>query len=237
MSEDFLPFHTFSDPQIANDFAEKLKSAGINFRIEKVPQILDSTIVGTTSDSEIVIKLNRQEFNKAHEYFEGYYEEEINNIDNSYFLFEMSNSELYEILSKPDEWGYLNYKLAQRILTTRNQNINEEDLRKLKENRNDELGKPEKADIVLYVISYLFISTAFLSFISPIFIYSDLSFLFVLISFFVSRHIAKNKKILPDGQLVYSYEQKDRQHAKFLMYLALTVFIAAATKFLLLSFN
>jgi len=234
MPEEFLPFHTFSDSQSADEFVEQLKAAGINFRVEKISPILDAIIIGTSSEPGIVIKVNPKDFNRAHAYFENFFDQQVNTIENDYFLFDLSDTELQDILTKPDEWGYLNYRLAQKILTDRGYSIDKESLRKLKEKRKIELASPEKTGSFLYVAAYLFIITGLLSFLSPVFVYSDLSFLFVFISFFIGRHVKRDRKVLPTGEIVFSYSTKDRSHGEILMYSAIIVFLLGAARYFIL---
>lgn len=236
MQDQFQLFHTFSDAGLVNDFTEKLEKNGISFKVEKVPRFLDSTIIGTSSDADFVIKLKSDDFIRAHQCLEDYYRSQIENIDKDYYLFSFTNDELFEIISKPDEWGYLDYQLAQKILFDRGEKIDNSVLQKLKSERKDELAKPEQPGFFLYFVAYLFLLTGLLSFISPVFIYSDFTYLFTLISFFIGKNINTSKKTLPDGQSVFYFPPKDRQHGKTLMSLALVIFVCGIIKHLILSF-
>jgi hypothetical protein len=233
MEESFLPFHTFPDASLIGDFIEKLEKNNIVFEVEKTPKILDSTISGISSDPDIVVKLRSRDFVRAHECLEEYYKNQISNIDKDYYLFSFSDNELFEIISKPDEWGYLDYELAQKILIDRGQKIDTDLLQKLKSERNRELAKEEHPGFFLYFLAYFFIFNGLLAIISPVFFYGDFTFMATLFSVFIGRSIYKNKKTLPNGQSVFCHPIKDRNRGKFLMSFGLIVFICGAIRVLI----
>lgn len=225
-----MPFHYSNDPEVVNDFVEKLEYNGIDFTIEKTAQVLDSTIIGVSSTDDIVIKLKPEDFTRAHQCLEDFYKTEVDRIDETYYLYTFSNDELYEIISKPDEWGYLDYLLAQKILIERGKKIDPAILESLKKERKKELAKPEKAALSSYIVAYFFIVAGLFSLLSPVFYYSDFSYLLTVISFFIGRNIYTTKKTLPDGQSVFSYSEANRRRGRTLMNLALVVFIFCAIK-------
>ena len=236
MSDQFIPFQSFSDSELANDFVEKLEQNEIDYEIENVRKILDSTIAGVSSDPDIIIKLRPEDFTKARHRLEDYYKSQIGNIDKDYYLFSFTNEELFEIISKPDEWNSFDFVFAQKLLAERGQKVDASFLEILKSNRKKELSKLEQPGFFLYFIAYLFILAGLLSFISSTFNYYDLNYLTTLFGFFIGRHIYRSKKTLPDGQTLFSYSQKDKNHGKILMYLGLVIFICCVLKQLILSF-
>jgi len=230
MPQEYLPFHSFNDPAILNDFIEKLKQNGIDFKVEKTPALLDATLIGVASNDELIIKLRSEDFIKAHQCLGNYYKSEIDSIGKDYYLFGFKDDELFEILSKPDEWGYFDYQLAQRILADRGLHIDTTVLEKLKIKRKDELAKPEKAGLSSYVVAYFFIVVGLLGFLDPIFSHSDFSYLITIISFLIGGNIYKSKKTLPNGESVFSYPEKDRKKGRLIMYLSLIVIAGSVLK-------
>lgn len=193
-TESLLTFHSFNDEEVANDYAEKLALNNILFKIEKIPAILDSSIIGTSSGINFIIKLKSSDFEKAHEVLGNYYKSQIESIQKDYYLYEFTDKELYEILEKPDEWGYLDYQLANKILADRGKGVDSKKLIELKEIRNSELAKPEKSSKALIILGYCF-------------------FLFAgIVTILVGRYLKNEKKTLPDGKSVYSYPEIDRAH-------------------------
>jgi hypothetical protein len=215
MGEKFLTFHTFSDAETAADFAEKLTAADIVYILESDPKMLDAAIIGSSSGSEIIIKLQSDDFERAHEFLGNYYKRLIENINSDYYLFEFSDKELLEIISKPDEWGYLDYQLAQKILNDRGKQLDSIAIQKYKDDRIEELSKPAKASRSLLILGYCF----FIPFGS-------------VVSILVGRYLLYDKKVLPNGQSVFSFTDKNRRHGKrmikvgtILLFISVTVTI------------
>ena len=197
VAEQFLIFHTFSDEETATDFAEKLTASDIVYKLEIIPNTLDASLLGASSGPDIVIKLCPTDFEKAHQPLGSYYKLLIESVDKDYYLFEFSNKELLEIISKPDEWGYLDYQLAQKILGDRGQNIDAATIQKYKDDRIKELAEPGKASKSLIILGYCF----FIPFGS-------------IVSILIGRHLLFDKKTLPNGQSVFSFTDKDHRHGK-----------------------
>jgi hypothetical protein len=197
MTEQFLTFHTFPDEETATDFAENLADAHIEYKLERVQKALSDGIVGISSSPDIIIKLSPVDFEKAHQSLSHYYKKMIEDVNGDYYLFEFSNKELLEIISKPDEWGYLDYQLAQKILNDRGQSLDSAIIQKYKDDRIKELAEPGKASKSLIILGYCF----FLPFGS-------------FVSILVGRYLLYDKKTLPNGQTVFSFTDKDHRHGK-----------------------
>lgn len=233
MGERFLTFHTFSDVDIANDFAETLRGKGIAFVLEQTPQMLDSVIIGTSSLPDIAIKLLPEDFNKGHRCLEEYYRPSVNAVEKDYYLFSFTDKELFDLLRKPDEWGYLDFQLARKILNDRGFPVDDTSLEALREERIKFLARPERSGSFLFFVAYFFILCGLLYVISPLFNFFDYTFCSVLVSFFIGRHIGRTRKVLPDGQRVFYYREKDRKQGKKIANIGLVVFLCAVLKYLL----
>ena len=130
---------------------------------------------------------------------------ELDNVDKTHYLFEFTNDELFDILSKPDEWNALDYQLAKKILNDRGREVNDEIIESLKEQRIAELAKPDESNRVWIFFGYLS---------------ALLGGLFGIIA---GWHLFTYKKTLPDGQRVYEYSEKDRRHGRRIFYLGIII--------------
>lgn len=216
MSESFLPFHSFADSAIAEEFAAILGEAGIKFQIEKEPTILGREWIGSSSDPDIIIKISPDDFEAAHLCLQNYFDSHVNEIGKDYFLFSFTNEELSDILRKPDEWGDLNYRLAQKLLAERGLKTDIATVQKMRKERIEELAKPDKTDWSGIRVGYLFLAAGlFLLLVTEVgFVYSPFCF---IIGLFIGRHLAYNKKILPDGSRVLAYNDESRKHGKIII--------------------
>lgn len=220
MEEPFITFQRFADIELANLFTEKLDQSAIPYRILKEPQILDAGIIGTSYLPDYALKLQAKDFSKAHEFLGEHFKALADNVEPDYYLFEFSNQELFNILTRPDEWGYFDYQLAKKILVSRNAGIDDPTLQRLKESRMSELAKPEKSAAFLLLVGYaLIVAGAFASRdllnggSNPF----PLSLIFCI---FIGHHLSKTKKILPDGQTLYTYSKNNREHGSAILTIA-----------------
>ena len=186
MSENYSLFQSFTDPALALDIAEKLKEANIPLEIDDTSSPIDPLIIGSALDADIRIKLQPKDFPKAHAVLENYYNQQMDTVGNDYYLFSFTNEELQEIIAQPDQWGHFDYKLAQKILKERGQEVNEKQMAALKAERVKEVAKPEQVGNAWIILGY-FISIFF----SPV-------------GIFFGSAITSFKKTLPNGYKVYS---------------------------------
>jgi hypothetical protein len=199
MTEQFLTFQSFTDLDLAKEIAGRLMQENISVKIEDTSPPIAPVIMGTSLDADIRIKIPKPDFQKAHAVLEQYYEKQIDLIEKDYYLFEFTNEELLEIIKKPDEWGYLDYRLGQKILKERGEEIQREKIETMKSERIKEISKSEEIGT-----SWIFLGYFLAIFFSPIGIFFGLT-------------ITTFKRTLPDGQRVYSYNEDARKHGKIIL--------------------
>ncbi|WP_034044232.1 hypothetical protein [Wocania ichthyoenteri] len=205
MGVSYSIFRKFPTLEQANELKDLLKENGIeSILADNVPPV-DVTFSGNTLQNEIEILIKQSDFKKADELLEKNAETLIDQIDKDYYLFEFTNEELYEVLLKSDEWNAFNYTLAQKILTQRGKSIDKDLLNSLKNERINQLAKPEGNQKPWIIGGYVF------SLLS--------GFLGLIIGYFFWT----SKKTLPNGQKVYYYSENDRKHGKYIFYLGLII--------------
>ena len=143
---------------------------------------------------QIIIKIRQDDFQKVDKLLLDQSVNFLDEADKDHYLFGFSNDELYEILTRPDEWSEFDFLLAQKILIERGERIDPAIVHKLKEDRLTALAQPEKRNRVWIYIGYLS------AFIGGVF------------GILVGWHLSTYKKILPDGKRVYEYDPGDRAH-------------------------
>ena len=217
--EELLTYKRFKDPEIANDIAVKLKNSNLYFQIENDDRFFDATFANNPMAKETRIKLKSSDFLKADEALETYYENQLVNIDKTYYLFDFTNKELFEILEKPDEWGDLDYQLSKRILIERGENLQKAELDYLKGKRINELSKPQKSSNTLIWAGY----------VSAIF-----GGLFGII---IGRILANTKTTLPNGKLIYTYTDSDRSHGNTISIIGLAILVVSVIRVIFWNLN
>ena len=207
MAEELFTFQKFHEPEVANDIAEKLKGAGIFYKIENDDKMFDPTFARNPLQNETRIKLRPEDFEKADGVLAEYYNAYANNVDRDYYLFSFTNRELEEILIKPDEWGKLDYQLAQKILTERGETFDITELNYLKTKRLEELARPEKSPDVLIIAGYLFAIAG--------------GIIGIIIGFLLTG----SRKTLPNGENIFIYRPADRDHGKLILFIGFAVLL------------
>ena len=203
---EFLIFKKYNDKESAEALTNQLQAHGIAFQITKDIENLD-VLYGTNPTTEFYyVKIKSEDFPKANALLLDIGNTDLNAVDKTHYLFEFTDEELFDLLSKPDEWNALDFQLAKKILRERGREVNDEIIESQKKQRIVELAKPDESNRVWIFIGYLAIL---------------FGGLFAII---VGWHLFTYKKTLPDGQRVYEYSEKDRRHGKRIFYLGMIVF-------------
>src|SRR2546423_1011142 len=111
MKENLLTFQKFRDRKSAVDLSSFLKGKGIACQIEDVSPVLDPLLIGNSSESDYLVKIRPEDFNKTSELLEEFYKDQFEPVEEDYYLLDFSDEELEEIIQKPDEWGIYDYLL------------------------------------------------------------------------------------------------------------------------------
>lgn len=204
--DSFSIFKKYPTLELAQETASFLNEAGIQTIIaDNVPPV-DITFGGSTLQNEIEIRISPRDFKQAELLLQERAEKLIDEVDPSYYLFDFSDEELYDILLKPDEWGEFDYVLSQQILRKRGKTVDKELLASLKKKRIIELAAPEKSQKGWIIAGYIF------------------SILGGFVGIVIGYALWKAKKTLPNGTKVYSYSEKDRKQGLNIFIIGLIIF-------------
>jgi hypothetical protein len=204
---EFSNYKTFHDQEAAAAFTQVLKENQIEFEISEDRESLDSLYGDKHLGRQFFVKIQKQDFSRVDSILTAESENQLTQIDQSHYLFDFTDDELFEIVSKPDEWSVLDFQLAKKILKERGKDISEDTLRLLKTQRINELAKPEDSSMAWIYAGYLF------------------ALLGGLIGVFMGLALMTSKKTLPDGQKMYSYSVAHRNHGTRIFFIGLTVFL------------
>ncbi len=202
----FSTFQRFSSTEAASDLIELLKNNGIEFEVVDNSFAVDLTF-GANTQIEKEVKLKETDFEKVNVLLENIAADNIKDHDNTHYLFDFTEEELIEIIKKPDEWSKEDYLITKKILEKKGIIFSTQQLIELKQERINELAKPESADKLWTMLGYLF------SLISGI------------IGVFIGWHLATFKKTLPNGQKVYNYTEPTRLHGRIIFSIGLVYII------------
>ena len=180
----------------AQSFAELLTRHGIACEVKKFRPLVDTIIAGDDQEHTFNVLIAPADFSKANTLLDGIVAEKLNELPDDYYLYQFSNDELKDLLSKADEWSNQDVQLARKLLNERGAGLSDEAVGDLKTKRYAELATPATIDnLTLIAIYFLAV------FFSPI-------------SLFLSLFYLNTKTTLPDGNKVFGYDEKCRNHAK-----------------------
>ncbi len=206
MSDELTTIRKFLDPAAAASFVKLLESQEIPFYVEDASETFDPSFAFNKVTKEIHVKVRPSDFERI----EGLVEEQVEElaegeIPSDHYLLEFDDEELFELLSKPDEWSAMDYQLAQRILKDRGKPVDDELLKQLKERRREDLATPEPRQKQWVVIGYLGALVG------------------GLLGILVGWHLLTFKKTLPDGSRVRGYIPEDRKQGKIILILGIVL--------------
>lgn len=194
-----LTFQRFQDAGLAREFAQRLEEAGIPVFLEDESKFFNISFASNPLVNDINLKINRVDFVRARKALEDFFEPRINEIEPDYYLFSFTVEELEEIVAKPDEWGVLDYLLAQKILREKGRELAPDNAEMLKSERVKNLANPHSVHILYLILYYL------------------LALLISFFGLFVGGWLYYSRKILPNGEKVFAYARCTRNHGLALL--------------------
>lgn len=207
MQNSFLLFQRFSDEGLARENARILQEQAIHCVLEKDSSFFDPSFTTNHFDPSISLKVRADDFEKAADILENFYEQNDSPIDDQYYLNSFSNDELSDIVKMPDEWGPLDRYLAKKLLAQRGVPIAPEDLLRWKKQRIEQLAQPETSATVWSNIGFI------LAFVAPFF------------GIIVGWMLYTSKKNLPNGTRINSFGEKERAQGRIIMWLSGIFFV------------
>lgn len=205
--ESFSLFRKFQSKIEALDLQKLLSTNDINSQIVDNIPVVDITFSNNTSMHVYEVLIDRMNFDKAESLLLSQSEETLQDVDESYFLFDFTNEELVDVIVKKDEWNEYNYLLAKKILSGRGVQIDSNSISELQKERFDQQAKPEKSNKIWLIAGYIF------------------ALLGGFIGIIIGYSIWQSKKNLSNGTTVFVYTQNDRKHGQQIFYLGTIILI------------
>jgi hypothetical protein len=207
----FLVYKRFYEQEMANELTEILTANGIEFEVTEDRESLDSLYGDKHFNKQFFVKIKGDDFEKVDSILLNLSNKDLETTDKDHYLYGFTDEELFEIISKPDEWSKFDFQLSKKILSERGKEINQDTIDLLKKQRLNDLAKPEEEQRNWIYAGYLF------------------ALLGGLIGVFIGWHLSTYKKTLPNGQQVYGYKQGDRKHGRRIWILGTIMFVISLT--------
>lgn len=204
--KEFVTVKRFLHELPFQELLQILKKKSIPYQTESYGERIDAVSMITLAP-EYIVKVSSDQFGEVYEILNELSAQEVLNVDSAHYLFEFSDEELYSILTKPDEWSVFDYQLAQKILKDRGKLIDNEFLSVLRKARIGDLSKPEKSQKGAIWFGYLS------------------SMLGGIIGIGIGWNMMSSKRILPNGDQIFSYGETDRRHGRNMLILGVVMIV------------
>ncbi|UOQ74619.1 hypothetical protein [Hymenobacter cellulosilyticus] len=204
---DFVFYQQFPNPEVAAPLLELLRQHEVPFETSLDKPSFDPSFAHNETSTHYVVKLQAADFEKVRALEEAQNQELIRQVDPSHYLFTFTDTELADVLLKPDEWNSFDVTLARQILQDRGTVISPEAARLLRQQRNADLAQPEPSQKAWILWGY---ATALLG---------------GLFAFFIGWHLYTHRKTLPDGRKVHAFTAPDRLHGLRIMVLGAVMLV------------
>lgn len=206
MSNELSVYRKFIYKDDALELAKILEENYFMYELTDNSSKLDASFGGDINTKQYELKIRKDDFIEVEKIEEDLVKNDLENVEKSYHLFDYSDEELIEIVTKKDEWNKFDYLLAQKILKERGKEINPELLNVINKQRIESLSVQEESPVWLIIIGY--VSAFFAGFLG----------------IFIGGYLMYYKKALPNGDRIYGFNRNDRSHGQNILIISAIAF-------------
>jgi len=214
MEPEFITYQKFNDQALAEELTVQLDEQQIPYLVEEQAFRFDPSLVLSNAPKEYAVKIKSEDFEKVNELLKQNETKNIEGVEKDYYLFDFTDEELMEVVTKADEWSAFDVVLARKILSDRGKPVSETAIAAINEHRLDELKKPEPPQTFWVTVGYVIAITSIM-----------LPFFVCVIGLFIGWYLSTFKKTLPDGERIFGYNESDRINGKRIFNLSIIVFV------------
>jgi hypothetical protein len=193
ISQEFVTFQTFNDQVAALELAQIFKENNIEYEFENNAINFDASFAHSELAKEFRIKIQKEDFERADNLLQQISLSQLDSVAKDYYLYDFTDEELLDVVAKKDEWGQLNFVLAQKLLKERGKEVKPQEIELFKKERIEKLAKPAQNQQGMIYAGYI------------------MAVLGGLFGLFIGWHLASYKRTLPNGDRVYAYPLEDRK--------------------------
>ncbi len=208
--EEFIAYKKFTDTDSAEEVCELLRDKGIEYKLVDSSHAYVKVVGYSQIDPGIIINIQSIDFEEADKILDAYYLSQIQSVDKTHYIFDFSDDELKEIIKNPYDWGSLDFHLAKKILSDKGFEYSQSYIEDRKAEKVNELSQVKTVSIYKMFLGYIF------AIILPV------------VSLLIGLLIVNTRNVLPNGQKLYAYAEKDRLHGKIMITISIiwmTIFI------------
>lgn len=207
---EFLTYKKRLDKEGVEELIQIFKDNNIEYEIAEEKASLDSLYGDQQFNDQLLVKIRKIDFEKADSLLLKTSETQLATVDKDHYLYTFTNDELFDIISKPDEWNEFDILLSQQILKERGTEINKTTIDLLRSQRINTLAKPIEEPRAWIYAGYTF------------------ALLGGLIGIFMGLSLMTAKKVLPNGEKIFTYSVNDRNHGTIIFFIGIIMLIVVS---------
>lgn len=196
-------YRVFYNQAEAETFANRLQKLGVSCAVVEDSVVMDQNIIGVASDTLFRVKVMQGDFGRANALLFEEASKEITSVPDGHYLVDFTNEELRDVIAKPFEWSAGDRVIAGMILNTRGSEP---------EPVRESYDGPEFQPRV-WTTKQLAMAYATLLILG-------------LGGFVIGLTMWRAKKTLPNGRIIFSNSETDRNHGIVLFILGILIVLA-----------
>lgn len=208
MSEEFLPYRRFPNATVAQPLLELLHAHGLVAQTRLDQPAVDPSFAFNATNQYLLVLLRPADFARAQALEQQAAQAQLAEVPADHYLLRFNNTELYDILLRPDEWNPLDVALAGQLLAQRGEPVTPALLDDLRRQRLEDLARPEPRQTGGVLAGYV------------------LALLGGFLGLLIGWHLYAHRRRLPTGEQVPAFRPADRAHGLRIVVLSAVVFVA-----------
>jgi len=202
----FQTYQSFASNEDAQQLIGILIDNNVEFKLEKNEPDINPIFVGTLTSFDVLVKIEESDFEKVNELFKKTESVRLEDVDPSHYMFNFTQEELMEVISKPDEWNNYDYQIAKLLLLKNGTSVTDVMETGIRKKRKEELNRFKEINVAWIIFGYIS------------------SFLGGVVGIAIGIYIWRTSKTLPDGTKHYTFSESNRAHGKAITIIGIIVF-------------
>lgn len=207
---EFVTFDRMENQQAAVALSKLLTENGVENFVEDQSANFDPAFSSNGVQKEFRVKMRREDFAQADQIVENAILGDLEQTPDDYYLKDFTDAELLDVIAHKDEWSPFDFMLARKLLRERGKDLSAQELDAIRNERLSELAKPAGRQWSAITFGYGF------------------ALLGGLLGIFIGWGLRSRKKTLPNGEIVYAYQEADRAQGLWIIYTGILSAIAWA---------
>jgi hypothetical protein len=191
--QEFVTYKKFNFLFDAEPLIEVLLENEIEYEIENASPAIDITFSANTMHNEYRIKIAPEDFSKLEHIIQERTKLILDQIEDDHYFHEFSETELIEVLQKPDEWSTADVIIARKMLEDRGKKYSDDEIQAMRNRRIAQLTTPAPRPDGLILSGWILVALG------------------GIFGFFIGWYLNSFKKTIFSGEQVWAFDNATRK--------------------------